>query len=238
MTLLRTARPATPFRLVTAVTALAAALPAASALAGPDWDKDLRIDAGSSIASAQTIEFDGNLSTIAGKLTGFALAGEGEGDFQDVYRFIIDDPATFYITLGGASGSVNFDACMWLFDDQGGAVLANNDADGSTNVPAIGNAANAGVLLTITKPGVYFLAISGFNSQPVDALGSAIFPPIVFEPGVVTSGLKFWQSAWSGPGITGDYVVGVTGGSGFIPAPGALALLGLSGLGMRRRRRA
>lgn len=204
------------------------------ALAGPDWDTDLESDAGSSLQSAQTITFNGNLQTIAGRLNGLAVL---DADFHDVYRLVITSPGDFLIDLTGPGG-VDFDACLWLFDENGVPLLGTNDADGNTTAPRLGNSSNAGSPISITQPGVYFLAISGIGSEPI-AFGEPLWPSVVFQPGIVAGafGTKSgWDGSWSGDGAIGNYLMTVTGVSG-VPGPGALALLGAAGLIGRRRRR-
>ncbi len=222
------------FRVVPAVAALVCA---PLALAGPDWDKDLEKDAGSSIVTAQLVTFQGNLSTIAGKLSGTA---DGPGDYQDVYQIYISDPGTFLISLAAQDGgSLNFDAALWLFGADGRALLGTNDSSAKSNAPIMGNQSNAGPSVTITTPGIYYLAVSGFQSMPT-WFGVPCFPSIVWDPGVVAGGVTYgWDGDWDGNGDTGDYVMSVEGVAG-VPAPGAIALLGLlpftSSSRQRRRR--
>lgn len=204
-----------------------------TAFAGPDWDTDLEEDAGSSLQTAQTITFSGAVQTVAGRLNGTAVLG---ADFHDVYRLVITDPGAFEIDLTGPGG-VNFDACLWLFDQNGIPLLGTNDADGKTTAPRLTNSSNAGSRITITSPGIYYLAISGIGSQPL-SFGKPLWSSVVFQPGVVAGafGTKFgWEGDWSGDGATGDYVMSLSGVSG-VPAPGAIALLGMAGLIGRRRR--
>jgi MYXO-CTERM domain-containing protein len=216
------------------VAAVLVGLIAPSAFAGPDWDGDLEVDAGKSIQTAQTITFNGNLQTIAGKLTGSALTLEP--DFHDVYKFVITDPGKFIVDLTGVGGA-NFDACLWLFDANGVPLLGTNDANSKTNAPRLTSTANGGNLISVTSPGIYFLAVSGFASEPV-SFGKPLWPGVVFDPGIVAGSFqnKFaWEGDWSGDGAIGDYILTVTGVAG-VPAPGAAALFALAGLAGRRRR--
>ncbi len=224
-----------PVRTSWIVPTLGALVISPLALAGPDWDKDIESDAGSGIVTAQIITFNGVLQTVQGKLNGTAFTLEP--DFQDVYKIQITDPGTFMIDLTGAGG-VNFDACLWLFDADGTPLLGNNDANENTFAPRLTNQSNAGSPITITTPGIYYFAISGFQSQPLQ-FGKPLWPSVVFEPGVVAGAFGSkggWNGQWSGDGATGDYLITVTGVSG-VPAPGVAALLGVAGLMGRRRRR-
>lgn len=207
---------------------------APTAFAGPDWDTDLRQDAGSTLQTAQTITFNGSLQTIAGRLTGTAVLG---ADFHDVYRLVITTPGEFVIDMTGPN-SLDFDACLWLFDSRGIPLLGNNDADGKTTAPRLTNSSNAGSEITITEPGIYYLSISGIGAQPI-SYGKPLWPSVVFEPGVVAGAFfteNAWDGEWSGDGATGNYLMTVSGVAG-VPAPGAAALLSMAGLMGRRRRR-
>ena len=122
-----------------------------AAFAGPDWDSDFEEDAGSTIQTAQKITVGGPVQTIAGRLTGTAFTLGA--DFQDVYQIAITDPGTFVIDLTG--NGLNFDACLWLFDERGIPLLGNNDANGKTTAPKLTNSSNGGSQITITLPGIY-----------------------------------------------------------------------------------
>lgn len=220
--------------LAAALAAPLAALATSGAFAGPDWDGDFGKDAGPTIQTAQKITFGGPVQSIGGRLTGTAFTLGA--DFQDVYQIAITDPGAFVIDLSGEN-SVDFDACLWLFDENGIPLLGTNDADSKTTAPKLTNSSNAGSSITITTPGIYYIAISGIGSEPL-SFGKPLWPSVVFSPGIVAGafGTKSpWDGSWSGDGAVGDYVMTVTGVSG-VPAPGAVALLGFAGLISRRRR--
>jgi hypothetical protein len=205
------------------------------AAAGPDWDLDLEQDAGSTLQGAQKITIPSQVQTVRGALTG--LAFQGGGDFQDVYLFQITDPTVFSVDSTGENGAT-FDICMWLFSFEGKPLLGNNDAFEGTTGAKIGNASNDGPNVLITEPGFYYLAITGFASQPTGFNGEFLFPQSVFTPGNVSGGLDGrFGGLWSGDGATGSYAIKTEGIAG-IPGPGAIALLGLAGLRAGRRRTA
>lgn len=215
--------------------ASALAFATASAWAGPDWDLDLQEDAGNNLAGAQPITIPGQVQKIRGVLAGFAFNG-GEGDFQDVYLFQITTPVLFQIDLTG-EGAVGFDSCLWLFSYEGKPLLGNNDAAPGEVGSLLGPESNDGPFVTlIDKPGLYYLAISGFASQPLGFNGEFLFPQSVFTPGNITGGLDGrFNGTWSDQGAVGNYDITVTGVGG-VPGPGAIALLGVAGLAGRRRR--
>jgi Bacterial pre-peptidase C-terminal domain len=204
------------------------------AFAGPDWDSDFKQDAGSTIQTAQKVNVNGPVQTIAGRLTGLAFTLGG--DFQDVYEIAITDPGTFVIDLTG--GGLNFDACLWLFDENGNPLLGTNDANELTTAPKLTNTSNAGARITLTTPGVYFFSVSGIGSEPTQ-FGKPLWPSIVFSPGIVAGSFGSkgpWDGSWSGDGAIGEYTMTLQGVSG-VPAPGAIALVGLAGLAGRSSRR-
>lgn len=213
---------------------LVAASPAAAF--GPNWDKDLEEDAGANLLTAQSIDTS-TVTTITGRIAG--AADTGEVDFHDVYRLVVTDPGTFLIDVSNASGggSANFDTCLYLFDAAGYAQLANNDAAPGQTGSLLRNFANDGSEFRLTQPGVYFLAICGFPSQPF-LNGEAVFNQAFFEPGIIASaaGDSPWTLGWSVPGDFGDYSIRVTGVSG-VPGPGGIAVLTLAGGFIRAGRR-
>lgn len=217
---------------------------ATPALAGPDWDEGAT-DAGSTVGTAQVIDTTGSLNSIKGKLGG---PGFVTGDFQDCFLLNVSDPLGFNISLSSTFGSPpGFDPMMFLFrvDMLDGvmvakAVLANNDKSAGSPLPALGPAANDGSGAMV-GPGIYLIAISGFGSQPVNALGEFVFSQSFLQPGVIGGPAPqpaggYLLDAWSADGSFGNYELLVQGVSG-VPSPGAVALLGLAGIAARRRQR-
>ncbi len=216
---------------------------AATAFAGPDWD-EAGIDAGSTIDTAQVITMSGSLNSISGSLTGLALTGEG--DFQDCFLINVTNPTLFSISAGPrGTGQSQVDPMLFLFrvDEFGGgkvgkAMLANNDAFAGSIGAKLGPTATDGQTTIVNQPGLYLIAIAGFGSQPVNALGERIFDQSFLQPGVIGGPAgqvtgDYLLKGWSAPGSYGDYVMNVQGISG-VPAPGAIALLALGGLARRR----
>jgi hypothetical protein len=86
----------------------------------------------------------------------------------DMYVICITDPASFSATTVGSAG---FDTQLWLFRCDGTGVVHNDDAVGTTVLQSrIDNSTNC-----ITAGGVYLLAISRYNLDPVDASGQLIW---------------------------------------------------------------
>lgn len=230
------------FAVASAVFALTLAAPA---LAGPDWDEGAT-DAGSTVGTAQVIDTSGSLNSIKGKLGG---PGFVTGDFQDCFLLSVTDADAFNISLTSTfGGPPGFDPMMFLFriDILNGsmvakAILANNDKSQGNPLPGLTNAANDGSGAVVRAPGLYLIAISGFGSQPVNALGEFVFSQSFLQPGVIGGPASnpsggYLLDGWSADGSFGNYELLVQGVAG-VPAPGAFALLALGGLAGRRRQR-
>jgi hypothetical protein len=86
----------------------------------------------------------------------------------DMYVICITDPASFSATTVGSAG---FDTQLWLFRCDGTGVVHNDDAVGTTVLQSrIDNSTNC-----IQQGGIYLLAISRYNLDPVDASGQLIW---------------------------------------------------------------
>lgn len=187
----------------------AALLCAASPLAaGPDWVEPPGNDAGSFPGSAQSITGSGSLSSIGGELAGASAASAGVDDFEDMYCFQIVDPANFRaLTFQDPTfpGSADFDTQLWLFDPNGFGLLANDNV--RTDEPGSGLPAPAGL-----APGIYCLAISGFDDDP-QSDGGPIFKQETREEVTGPDGAGGQEPivAWGPPGETGRYVIALTG---------------------------
>lgn len=158
------------------------------------------------------------------------IIGSGtEGDKVDMYCINIVDPARFTAsTVGGAS----FDTQLWLFAMNGMGIAFNDDSVGVQSIIAPG---------IVTAPGHYMLAISRYDTDARDGAGAQIWNDSPFSgtrapdgPGAA-SPLAAWDNA--GPDI-GEYSIAVAGAEFCqVPAPGALALAGVGGLLIARRKR-
>ena len=219
--------------------ALAAALAAASAASAQTYTEVG--DAGENgVADAQLITGTGTLSQINGTLT--------SGAEVDLYGIEIVDTSSFLATtVGGAT----FDSQLFLFGENGEALVENDDFGGTlqsgVNTDYF-NASGAG-------PGLYYLAVSRFNTDPLDVNGNDPFGFSTY-PGSgnqrmpaagadLLAGFDGSSSSAAGPYsifLTGaNFVMGDDGGpdTPVIPTPSAaLGALGVVGLGFLRRRRA
>ncbi|MEY3143049.1 MAG: hypothetical protein RLY21_1542 [Planctomycetota bacterium] len=231
-------------RSVAVASSLASLAIGSAAIAGPIWEGDTESDAKQNPDDAQVITTEGSVALIKGRLTGSSLMGNV--DYIDMYLLNISTPAALRISTAGGQfgGGAAFNSQLFLFqavqNSQGQFVarglLANNDISGENSGSLLTNAANDGSQFVLGQPGLYFLAIttSGINAR--NANGGPIWPALN-QPGVSSFGNFQNFANWAGDpaGGAGDYEIRVEGITG-VPAPGALALLGLAGLRPRRRR--
>jgi len=169
-------------------------------------------DAGGTIAGAQVVDGDGPpgspVTAIVGSLSG--------GNDVDIYGINISSPAVFSAsTQGGAA----FDTQLFLFHGNGVGISANDDTAASLQslLPA-GNP-----LHTVLAPGSYFLAITGFDNDPLDGAANLIFQSSPFigvygpNPGVGP------LAGFSGGGSSGQYTIFLTG---VTHTPGPASVIG------------
>jgi len=225
-----------------------------SSFAGPDWVEDG--DAGSSLDSAQPVVLagGGQVRRIIGTLMGApGVAGDISPDYEDIYQIYISEPTKLLIsTAEEYGGAANFQTSLWLFDAAGFAQLANvyspqgpfgeGGSAGQILGSTLFNFATDDTGFVVSKPGVYYLAITGVPNHPLASgptEGQDMFTFDQFDeisgpdgPAANFPFIKWWQ----GEGETGSYDIIVEGVTG-LPAPGALALLGLGELTALRRRR-
>ena len=222
-------------RMFPLLTALVAALAFASSAGAIPWTEVG--DAGDLPATSQVPTGVGALTSISGSVPLFSSTD------ADMYRLHIPVPGAFSATTVGTIGTL-VDTQLFLFDVGGFGVYGRDNDPGTarTTLPA-------GSLLGPQSAGDYFLAISGFNRDPVSP-GGLIFPTspgaTLFGPSGPGGALAI--SGWTGlEGFSGrgSYTINLTGAefaaAAAVPEPGTLLLLGASLLGLialRRRRRA
>ena len=151
-------------------------------------------DAGELPSSNQAVFGLGRLSSISGTL----INRGSRSDDIDLYRFIIDQPASFSASLA-ADLSADNDASLFLFNESGELILSDDDS-GPGFLPEFA----AGDLQG--SAGVYLLGISLYATQPL-----------------LTPTLTGWNR-FPFPFQTGPYTLSITGAIG---VPGPLPILGL-----------
>ncbi len=149
---------------------------ACAAMAGPEWEEPPGNDAGKFPIDAQIPVGGGPMAAIKGILQGDPLA-LGSSDFQDMYKIRICDPVNFRAEAKAQIGFPAFNTQLWLFRADGRGMLANDDDTSGIGgtLSVLPNTANDGTGVTVTAPGIYYLAISGFNSD-ADADPGISFP--------------------------------------------------------------
>jgi hypothetical protein len=162
-------------------------------------------DAGSLPSTAQVIsepvdEITGTLATL---------------DQEDLYRLCLAGGQTFSATTDGSDIA---DTQLFLFDATGHGVFANDD-----NATSLQSTLPAGISLTPTTGGIYYLGVSSFDADPVSTAGP------IFDDFVLIDGVKYQVpsppggdepvSDWTFFGTyTGGYRVQLTGTtSGCLP---------------------
>ncbi|HEX8203641.1 MAG TPA: DVUA0089 family protein [Isosphaeraceae bacterium] len=191
-------------------------------------------DAGNLPATAQVASGAGTLDAISGTLA--------SGTDVDVFAIVLGGGRTFSATTVGLT---DVDTKLYLFDSTGRGVYTNDDED----VFTLQSTLPAGDLLTPLASGLYYLAITSFDIDPV-SLGGKIFPDPIFPDlvyGPTGPGGGSPVTGYTGSGESGAYTIALTGarfqGATVVPEPGTLTSLGIAGLGLlgsgwRRRRSA
>ena len=196
---------------------------------GQSWNE--MGDAGDLPGSAQVVVGSGPLTDIFGSTA--------PGDLVDMYFIRIIDPLGFMASVDPTGGGdASFDTELWLFDAAGFGMIANDDDPGGSAFRSLLKLpADDGFMPVLPGVGNYYIAISGFTNDAKSASGEIFFQASFTEvsgPDGVGAGNPI--SFWDNTGGSGTYQIHLTGAE-FIPAPGAMALLGLGGLVARRRRR-
>lgn len=191
---------------------------------GPDWDEIG--DAGATPAKAQRLIGAGAVQSISGALA-FALASGEDEDLQDMYLVRIEQPTVITFSAStdtSLNGAADFDTRLWLFNADGFGLLANDDAGRSVSQSTLLDASTDGTGIIITKPGLYFLAVSGAGTEPFsggdddDSIFVFASPTEVSGPDGLGGGAPIEQ--WANDGDQGNYVIALTGVA--LIAPGDL----------------
>ena len=119
------------------------------------------------------------------------------------------NPGEFVISTIGPLGFSQFDPSLSVYDAQGRALLANDNADDGMDASRVGNTSSNGNF-SITDPGVVYIAISGAGSRPRNALGESIFDWTQNSTDVVGPALPAGLlpiDSWEGEGQIGEYAI-------------------------------
>jgi MYXO-CTERM domain-containing protein len=203
-------------------------------------------DAGALPGSAQVIS--GNVTTITGTL------GPTPADI-DMFCFNIVDAPNFVATVTVFAGA-STDSQLYLFNSAGAGVAFDDDSglglfsmisnDHTINLGGPPDTVGQSNLITNSGNGLHYLAITRFDTDALNLAGGTQLANGIWHdgspyagpfapdgPGSANPVLAGWATA-SSVGAPIVYTITITG----VPAPGALALLGVAGLVGTRRRRA
>ena len=174
-----------------------------------------------------------NVTSITGS-TGGTIPGTNDTDYQDLFSFYWDGGLFEAATNGLFGSSRDFDTMLFLFNNDGTFITGNDDSFSplDTYDPGTGPDYYGSYISEDLAAGDYLLGISGFSDFPEgEADSGAFWVPFSEVPGPGTGVL----TSWEGNGATGNYVIGINQ----IPEPAPLALLalGLTALGLARRKR-
>ncbi len=197
------------------------------------------IDAGQSInGGSYQVAAPGSPGSSLTQITG-SIVNTSDAD---IFQINILDPSAFSATTINALTTGNgLDTVLWLFNSSGGAVIANDDANGTTLQSTLSSFLGTG--------GTFYLAISLSGNEPVNFANQLMFasngdPTAVRGPagGVPGAQNDFDPSGVGFGAFTGNYQIDLVGAS-VVPEPSVAAtfILGslVSGaLFFARRRRA
>jgi hypothetical protein len=163
----------------------------ATALAQVDWTE--QGDAGDLPETAQATGTDTStpLRTISGTL---------DANDVDMFAIYIADPSAFRAETN--TTTTDFDSQLWLFDVNGNGIVHDDDSAGSLR-SRITNANNC-----IPGPGIYYIAISRWNRDPIDCDGNAIWTSASNACAVAG---RSRVASWTGSTSAGTYQIVLQG---------------------------
>ncbi|OYT71807.1 MAG: hypothetical protein CFK49_11100 [Armatimonadetes bacterium JP3_11] len=118
------------------------------------------------------------------------IRGTLDASDVDMYVIYIQDPASF---VASTVGTTSWDTQLWLFRCDGTGVVANDDSSGLQS--RIDNSVNC-----ITEAGVYLLAISRYNRDPIDSNGQALWSTGALSCASNTNPIANWTGTTSAAG--------------------------------------
>jgi len=149
-------------------------LAASSLLLTPGTARALTIaetDAGETLATAQVLNTEPFADTQIDITGSLSAPGDGPSDLADLYSVFLT-PGTYTASTVGftATGGTAepFDTQVFLFDGSGAALLFNDNAAGGGSESTLS--------FTIATTGTYYLGISLFDYDPVNAATQFLFP--------------------------------------------------------------
>lgn len=213
-------------RIIGSLFAVAASVALVSSASALTW---IEVgDAGQSIATSQTpIPANQPLNSIFGSFLSTSDV--------DIFTIFISNPALFSATTVLGTSTL-IDTSLFLFNSSGLPVYMNDDAAGGGTIQSTLPAGNA---LGPQTAGIYYLAISLSDNEPVNFANQLLFAlgasTSVRGPNPIATGpLVNWDSSGVAAGSTiGAYQINLTGAS-TVPEPSTLALCAIGTFGILR----
>ncbi len=121
-------------------------------------------------------------------------------DDVDMFAIYISDPASFQAETN--TSTTDFDSQLWLFDANGRGIVHDDDSAGSLR-SRINNTNGC-----IPGPGIYYIAISRWNRDPLDCNDGAIWTSVANACAVATATRV---ASWTGTTSAGNYQIVLQG---------------------------
>ena len=161
---------------------------------------------------------DGAAQVTRGGLLDTIIGSTDAADLRDAYCIKIADPGSFLATTDpltdpGASG--DFDTRLFLFNEYGAPVLANDDTppSGAPFLSTLTGTATDGSGFELDQPGKYVLVVTGFSEDPQDSTPVDLFDigsdfDLVHAPNPAAGRFNAWEEPAP---ATGSYTVILAG---------------------------
>lgn len=155
-------------------------------------------DAGDLPATAQQVT--GGSGTVNG------IRGAVTGTDADMYEIEICDAANFSATTVNGTTA---DTQLFLFNTSGVGVVHNDDTSAVTPIVRQSTITNA----SIPGNGRYYLAVTGYNRDPVDGSAALLWVNTPFDGQRLPDGPGAANpvAAWTGTGVAFSYTIALTG---------------------------
>lgn len=160
---------------------------------------------GTFIEESDAGELPGSATTVGGSGALSQILGTNGGD-ADMFLIDICDAANFSATTAGGA---THDTQIWLFNTDGTGLIFNDDE--SATAPIVRQSTLP--IGSVSTSGQYYLAISGYNRDPVDASSALLWNNTPFDGARTPDGPGAANpvASWTGTGAGGSYAIALTG---------------------------
>ncbi len=163
------------------------------------------VDAGDMISTAAATPGEGALNAIYASL---------DANDTDIFAINICDPANFSATTNPLVEGGTADTQLFLFDSAGIGITHDDDIPDGQPGDDTGLSRLGSDFVSALAPGVYYLAVTSYNRDPVDAGGALIWTntPFNTERAPGGPGAANPLAGWTGTtAATGRYTINLTG---------------------------